>query len=608
MQPIYIESSDEITTVIERLKASKDQAVALVVPKGAILLQSIVNLKLARRAAVESGKELTLITTDKIGRNLANQLGISVFSRLDEQNIPENTQEDLETTDPEPSLVAGVKVHRYYEEEEKVDPALLANSTHSDVEAISSISTDSSENQDVVPEPIIPKELLSPAKEETSKNEEVVEAPIVIRPLKIEIPNSFPVKPLGSNSVVEIIPPSKNRKSIKLDKVEKKSKKPRWRRLFVFGIYLVILGLIVAAGFGAFYWPKTDVVLQVKAQPFEKTLQTTAKIDTTAAVATSDAIPATTQTYEITDSSDFAATGSADIGQKATGSAKLFNRNGRIIAIPAGTTLTSNDISFVTNDLVNIPSATVNPDSSVADPIIPGSVSVNITAQNAGSDSNLTNSRGSVGVYVSDVYCMIVSTTGGSSQKVAVITQTDLANAKQVLSKKIQTATETKLDELLKNQDLIFDKDKDQFSLQNTSFSQPAGTQVDKGTVTAKGVLKRLTAKKSDLDLSTNSRAMLDLSKDTENILNQTTTTKTVVDNSAQTITISTLSKGSQRQIIPLDNIKSQLMGKNKDQGISLIKLIVKDVQVKITQSPTWWPNQNFPYSSKYLTVKVENE
>ena len=37
MQPIYIETSDEITTVIERLKEAEGSEVALVVPKGAIL-------------------------------------------------------------------------------------------------------------------------------------------------------------------------------------------------------------------------------------------------------------------------------------------------------------------------------------------------------------------------------------------------------------------------------------------------------------------------------------------------------------------------------------------------------------------------------------------
>jgi hypothetical protein len=175
MQPIYVEVSDEITTVIERMKEANDTAIALVVPKGAILLQSIVNLKLAKRAAADHGKELSLITTDKIGKNLATQVGLPVYARLDDENIPE---EGPEEEGNEPSVIAGVKIHRYYDEEN-------AKEEEADAPVI---------------DPIIPKQILT-EKAQPSQAEPVDEEPlpIITREIggeKTSPKNLSPEKPL----------------------------------------------------------------------------------------------------------------------------------------------------------------------------------------------------------------------------------------------------------------------------------------------------------------------------------------------------------------------------------------------------------------------------
>lgn len=154
MQPVYIEPSDEITTVIERLKAADDLSLALVVPKGAILLQSIVNLKLTKKAALTSGKEIVLITTDKIGRNLATQVGIPVYSRLDEKNLPVTEESEEINGEEPPKIIAGVKVHRYYDKDDPENETVVDLTAEEDREK-SPEETGSEANRI---DPIIPTE------------------------------------------------------------------------------------------------------------------------------------------------------------------------------------------------------------------------------------------------------------------------------------------------------------------------------------------------------------------------------------------------------------------------------------------------------------------
>src|SRR4030042_6994139 len=79
---LYLEPDEEITSVIDKMKQAKSKRLALVVPREATLLQSVVNLKLLLREAANSDKEIALVTADKIGRNLAAQVGLVVYDSI----------------------------------------------------------------------------------------------------------------------------------------------------------------------------------------------------------------------------------------------------------------------------------------------------------------------------------------------------------------------------------------------------------------------------------------------------------------------------------------------------------------------------------------------
>ncbi len=84
MKPFYIESDEEVTSVIDRLRASQQQTNIFVVPAGATLLQSAVNMRLLLREAQKAQKEIAIVTTDEYGKILAQKIGITTYERLDE--------------------------------------------------------------------------------------------------------------------------------------------------------------------------------------------------------------------------------------------------------------------------------------------------------------------------------------------------------------------------------------------------------------------------------------------------------------------------------------------------------------------------------------------
>jgi len=79
---IYIEPEDDITDIITKLEGSKEKIVALVPPKKASVLRSIVNIKLITKAAAGAEKTVVLVTTDPSIIKLAAATHLPVTKNL----------------------------------------------------------------------------------------------------------------------------------------------------------------------------------------------------------------------------------------------------------------------------------------------------------------------------------------------------------------------------------------------------------------------------------------------------------------------------------------------------------------------------------------------
>ena len=143
---LYLEPDEEITSVIDRMKKLKAKNIALVVPRDAVVLQSVVNLKLLKKEAEDLKKEMSLVTSDKVGRNLAAQVGIATFDKLDkeflepEEELPEPPEEskdlpkdkkieDLEKAAEKPEETLFEKAKALEPEKAKPSPLKPAKST-----------------------------------------------------------------------------------------------------------------------------------------------------------------------------------------------------------------------------------------------------------------------------------------------------------------------------------------------------------------------------------------------------------------------------------------------------------------------------------------------
>ena len=121
---IYLEPDEEITSVIDKLRQANGRRISLVVPRGATILQSVINLKLLAKEASHLQKEIGIVTADKIGRNLAAQVGLMVFESLQnprpiyEPPQPEITSSEVLEIDMREQAKAeepprGVSVHHF---------------------------------------------------------------------------------------------------------------------------------------------------------------------------------------------------------------------------------------------------------------------------------------------------------------------------------------------------------------------------------------------------------------------------------------------------------------------------------------------------------------
>lgn len=84
---IYIDTEDDITAIIGKVKAANAKIVALVPPKRIGAIQSAVNLKLVHRAAEQADKRLVIISNNAALMALAGSAGIPVAKNL--QSKPE---------------------------------------------------------------------------------------------------------------------------------------------------------------------------------------------------------------------------------------------------------------------------------------------------------------------------------------------------------------------------------------------------------------------------------------------------------------------------------------------------------------------------------------
>ncbi len=381
---LYIDIDEEITGIIDKVRSSNESIIALVLPKNAPVFQSLVNLKLLKRAAEAASKKPVLITSNPNVMSIAGVSGMYVAK-------------DLKSKPYIPEVVATNDLDSVNEEAIQVDNERVIESLADD-QAKNEVTNKSRNNSKVQ------KQANKPA-----------EAPAESAPVAAKSPK---VKSAKSNIKV----PNFN----------------RFRKGLIFGI----LALILLAGFG--YWaiaiaPKAKITIKGDTQV--KSIDTVVIADTSATALDekNKVVPATQKETKKTEVVKVPTTGEVNKGNKASGKVTLRNctKSDNSITLPAGTGVSSSNLTYITQENV-----TLDPSQFSGGGTCKSATSdVSVIAQKSGEQYNIDKANytvaGSPGISASGS-----AMSGGTNQIVKVVTANDIQTAKSKVGDKKAASSE----------------------------------------------------------------------------------------------------------------------------------------------------------------------
>lgn len=558
---IYIEVDDEITEVIAKVSQSESKIIALVLPKHSTALQSVVNLKLLKRSVKKAKKNLVLVTTDNGLLPLAGVVGLHVAKTpTSKPYIPDSPYESdtsQKSSDPiahvggpnqplevsEPSSKHVDKSNAY---EDNIDEPVV-------VESVSGVAVDS----------------------DTGKSD------------KANKPKS------GSSAKPK---PSKSGKKFKIPNFNK-------FRLRLFLAFSLLLAIIVGWVFAFIILPRAEVFIKTDTSNIELDINATA--DSSIAKINTDtlSLPAVKKELVKSETETAAATGEKDEGTRSKGNVTLSiacaDVSGTPPTIPSGTGVSSSGKTFITQTSVSLTTPSFSGGCSfVGDTVI--------VAQENGDQYNLVSSNYTVAGF-SSVTGFGAATTGGTSKKVKIVTQSDIDTAKQKVLDKIKTSSRSELESQFNNGVFLL---KDSFTESEPVItSNPAvNSQADSVTVVVKLTYSELGVSKDDIStlLDTETKRKIDTSQ------------QMVQDNGLNSIKIRiTSGQASEGKLkfqittiavagpnLDTDSIKKQVAGKSKTETNSLLRSRqgIRDVEIHL--SPFWV--SSIPKSTNKIDIRFE--
>lgn len=589
---LYIDSNDEITNVIEKLKGSHEPIVALVIPKGSPLIQSIVNLKLAKKAAGDAQKDIILVTTDTIGRNLATQVGIPVASNEKEVSKVASGQAGADANEQEAQVIAGVRIHRYYDEDDGTTDEAEALTPEEPVAA--------------APAMIVPKAMLQEEKPVEPAKPVATAEPLTRSKIAEPAPEPIPTPtPVPTPVAVPVVAPKVEKVSKPVAPVEDKPKTPlSTKKKLFYGVGGGILAILVVLAL--LLLPLTTVILTVKASPWEQAVQVTASASTTGVSADGTQVPAEMLTQEGSATVTITATGSKEVGESAKGNVDLYNFDStNAQSVPAGTTISASGQQFTTQAAVSVPGFT-QPNPTTRNP---GHATVAVTANAPGTSSNLTDAsitpiQTSGGVSLSGK----ITTTGGTSKTITFLSAADITNGKKTAETALRTQLGTQLSDALKNRDVISQDGADVVTVGEFTTVSAVNAEVTTSDATLVGKIERLVVDQARL-----TEAVANFFKDKQ-VANETRIvqgfdgTSITTNATAKTAAINLTARGKLSPVFSTSDLPANLTGRSILSAREYISNNTPASNIEVTQSPRFWPIKKLPRLSRQITIEIQYE
>jgi len=645
-QTFYIDIDEEITSIVERLRHARASEIILVVPKRALLIQSIVNLRILKREADEARLQLMMVTQDKLGKILIEKAGIFVQQKMDNISDEEiDLKEEISPleryeTEAETETEMGLEKENVINRKNRLDR--IGSDSYFDEKQAEDLKRNELINLEkekfllakkkTEKEELINKELVSGIK----KNPEikllanpsfdlkpatpVVKAP----PIRTEVPVSAPV----NRSFVDR-GKGENFQDKKIENffyqpnaIERQSQKApsknydvhnlpvnvhKW--FWVFGAITVLLAVGIAA---YLFVPKASVVVSVRLDSKTVDSQMTGKVGLVAVTAESGTIPAKEvySAQEVNGSYD--ATGSELVSnQKAHGKVTIYNEFSSSPQPLVATTrfLTEDGKLFRLVSGVTVPGTTIVNGQTKS-----GEVEAEITADSSGDSYNIGPATFNIpgfkssGTKYDKIYAKsaIAFTSGGNgAAQSKVITDNDIAAAKNKILAKLNSQLEDDMKKSGGEDAVILDGAMNESDVAY-KISNSVGDVANSFQITASANAKAIVVSQKDVKIVI--ADMLEKNAGSKKIEAGSIVTdfsRSDVDFANGTISIRFHAMGKIAPDFTVDTVKKAILGKNEEQ----IKAYLSDLSNVEKVEVDYWPsfvNGRLPVLSSRVDVSLD--
>ncbi|MBI2588864.1 hypothetical protein HYW35_01485 [Candidatus Saccharibacteria bacterium] len=527
---IYVDVEDDITAIISKIESAKAQTVALVLPKRASALQSIVNMRLLKRSAKAASKKPVLVTSEPALLPLAGAAGLQVAKSLETKAyIPPSPVVRDET--------AAMSDDKLNDEPDEDKATLDYHRSIGELAAAGELEE--------------PEAITLEDSEKAAADQSSTERPALPNNKKLKVPNFDKFRLILGLSLA--------------------------------GTIALIIFIILAAK----VLPKATITISTESTKLAASFNLTTDGQAKKIDETKNIIPSVLKTADQTSTQQVQATGQQNNGNKASGSVNMSAGacSGTVPPdIPAGTGLSSNGLTYITQaktafaPVVAAGKCTFQSTSSTA-----------IGASSGGTKYNLSSASFSVAGYPG--VSVTGSASGGTDNIVTVLGQTDLDNAKQKLT---SAETDKFAKDFQNQIAAGFYVVASTYKLGDSqvSSSPAVGRSATTATVTIKITHSVLTLQKDDLkkavtgelnkqiDLKKQKLSGEDVLKNIQvNVQSQASPTNTTLAVTAETTAI---------PVIDIEAVKKMVGGQKSGDIKSLISVWpgVKNVEVKM--SPFW--------------------
>jgi len=361
---------------------------------------------------------------------------------------------------------------------------------------------------------------------------------------------------------------------------------------------LLLLILVSAGGFCYFNLAKATITIWPKTEDVKTSTKLTVDKGAGSANFEEKIIPGEIFEEEKVVTDTISSTGKVGKEDKAEGTIKVYNEysdSTQVLIVNTRFVSTGGKV-FRSVSRVVVPGFTYDDKNK----IVPGSIDVNVVADQAGPDYNIGPSTFSIpGFAGSEKYTKFYGKssqpmTGGSSEKVSQVTKEDLDNAKIALSKRAKQESEASFLEKLRGEKTaagyLFSEDAIQTDVIEASSSATSGMEADTFSYMAKAKSQTIIFKKSNMESFTK-EFVLSQNPQGNSISKKSTTVKIMPEN---------VNLNSGKLILSLDistkvytdfdlpKLKEGLKGKSATESQTLLENTPEVSRAEVKLWPFW--------------------